>query len=651
MLKVFRDNLKYLSWVLWLVIAVFILFVFVDFGGTMPDGTGAPTEAAVTVGGEEISWGEFQRAYQGTEAFYRQIYGDRFSNETAQQLGLPLQVLNGLIADKILLAEADQMGLAVTDAELREQILASSSFQDDNGSFIGQERYQDLLRRNGWTVESYETDLRKQLLSQKVRTVLSENLFVPDSEVEKTYRDQVEKAKIRFVKISSDDLTDEVQIGAGELETFFAESQEDFRVPEQRVVDYLLIDRLAIQNSMEVGAEEVRAYYDENSEDFTQEEQARARHILIKVDSNRDDATGRAAAEAARQRLDAGADFAQLAAELSEDPGSASRGGDLGFFGRGAMVKPFEDAVFGAAVGDLLGPIKTGFGYHVIEVQERRAGGLQPLTEVESRIRQTLAAERSGAEAEAKATELADRIRRENISPEGWAELAATEVGVSFETSEPFGRDDFVTGIGRSTAFGSRAFDIEPQTASEPISIGRGWAILQTKTVVPPRLPELEEVSEDVRAALLAKKKLAVARDRARSAAADLEQGKDFEQVAAALGSEAEETPLFGVSDSVGSLGRNKSVAEAVLARSAGQTGGPVELEDGAVLFEVIERETFDPVKFEEEKASARANLKNQRFEELMDSLVAQRRDGLKIHLDPALLENFNLPAQGSETS
>ena len=128
MLKVLRDNLKYLSWVLWLVIAVFILFVFVDFGGfSVPGGTPA-SDAAVTVGDQRISYGDFERAYRQTEDTYRQLYGDQFSGETARQLGLPMQVLNGLIADRILLAEAGRMGLSITDSELRSEILGFPAF-------------------------------------------------------------------------------------------------------------------------------------------------------------------------------------------------------------------------------------------------------------------------------------------------------------------------------------------------------------------------------------------------------------------------------------------------------------------------------------------------------------------------------------------
>jgi hypothetical protein len=141
MLKVFRDNLKYLSWILWGVILVFVGFVFVDFGGAQLGQQGRPNDSAATVGGVGISYGELQRAYQQTESAYRDAYGGQFTPELARQLQLPLQVLESLVQQQILLAEADRMGLAVSDAELQKELLRQPVLLDEQGNFVGSERY------------------------------------------------------------------------------------------------------------------------------------------------------------------------------------------------------------------------------------------------------------------------------------------------------------------------------------------------------------------------------------------------------------------------------------------------------------------------------------------------------------------------------
>ena len=466
MLKVFRDNLKYLSWVLWLVIAVFILFVFVDFGGSVP-GAGPTNEAAVTVDKHEISYADFERAYRQSEDTYRQLYGDQFSGETARQLGLPMQVLNGLVADKILLLEAERMGLVVTDEELRHEILEFPAFQAPDGGFIGAEEYDRILRRGGYTSDSFEDLMRTDLLTQKVRSVLAASVFVPDSDVEKTYRQRTEQARIRFLKLPWTSLNEDVSIAEDELVAYFEENRESFRIGERRVVEYLLVNRREIQDTLNVGAEQIQAYYDENPDEFNRREQIRARHILLQVSDDRTADQARSQLQEAKQRLAAGADFAALAAELSDDPGSKARGGDLGLFGRGDMVAPFEEAAFGAQPGEIVGPVETDFGFHLIEVLEKQPGGTVDLEEAEEGIRSRLLAERAQTATEEKAKQIVERLS--DGASETLEAIAAEESGVAFVTTDPFGRDDNIPGIGRAGQFTVAAFGLEREEISEPV--------------------------------------------------------------------------------------------------------------------------------------------------------------------------------------
>ena len=491
MLKVLRDNLKYLSWVLWLVIAVFILFVFVDFGGSVP-GVNPRTDAAVTVGKHEITYGEFERAYRQTEDTYRQLYGEQFSGETARQLGLPMQVLNGLVADAIMLAEAERMGLMVTDEELRKEILGFPAFQSADGGFVGAEEYDRILRRSGMTSESFESLMRTELLTQKVRTVLSSNVFVADSEVEASYRRRTEQAKIRYLRLPWRALDEEISIDEEELAAHFEANREAFRIPEQRIIDYLLVNRIEIQDTLTVEAAEIQAYYDDNPDEFERQEQVRARHILLQVGDQRTAADARAQLEDVRRQIEAGADFGALAAELSDDPGSKTRGGDLGLFGRGDMVEPFDRAAFAAEIGDIVGPIETDFGMHLIEVLEKRPGGSIELADAEEGIRSRLLAQKAQTATEERARQLAESLAADS-SVEALEALAVEQAGVSFHTTAPFGRDDNIPGIGRATQFTVAAFSIAADEISDPVPVGQGWTVLRLNSIQEPRLPELEE--------------------------------------------------------------------------------------------------------------------------------------------------------------
>jgi peptidyl-prolyl cis-trans isomerase D len=520
MLKVFRDNLKYLSWVLWLVIAVFVLFAFFDFGDVnMFGGSPAAGSVAASVGGHEVSYREFEARYRRVEEQYRQAYGNEFSRELANQIGLPLQVLNGLVDQQIILSEAGRLGLEVTDEELQRNIVGMPELQED-GAFIGQQAYTALLQRNGLTPGAFEESQRQALLTEKVPSSLVQTVFVAPQEVEAKYREDAETATVRLLKLPASRFAAEVTVDDEALAAFFAERQESFKLPERRVVDYLMIDPDSQREAAQATDDEVRAFYESNPSDYTSEEQVKARHILLRTGPERTAEQASSELEALKGRIEQGEDFASLAGELSDDPGSKARGGDLGFFGRGAMVKPFEDAAFGAELGELVGPVVSSFGVHLIQVEAKRPGGLQPLDEVAEGIRAMLTGQRAAELAAAMAADVADRLRGSTPDAAALQAVADAEPAVSMVAVEPFGRDDNIPGIGRATEFTARAFELEIGAVSETLQVARGWVVLVLREIQAPRLPELDEVRASVVDLFRVERQLDIARERLTSASA-----------------------------------------------------------------------------------------------------------------------------------
>lgn len=644
MLKAFRDNLKYLGWVLWLVIAVFVLFIFSDFGGIQLGGT-APSNAAATIGDIQVSFAEFERNYRQTEDFYRQTYGEQFNRELAQQMGLPMQVLDQLIAEKIILDEADRMGLRVTNGELVQHISEIPAFQFSDGRFVGKDRYSQILRSNGFTVEEFEGGARSDLLTQKVRAVLSENMYVSDEEVVDSYKKRTETANIRYLRLPSDRLRDELNPTDEEIAEHFSQHGEDFRVPERRVVDYLLVDPDSLRSTIELTDGEINAYYDENPDDFTQDEQVHARHILLQVNADRTDEQAEQEMQEIRQRLTAGEEFAALALELSDDPGSKSNGGDLGFFSRGQMIPEFETAAFDAQPGDLVGPVKTSLGHHLIEVVEKQPAGKKPLDQASEEIRNLLLTERAATTAETTARALVERLEKEAIdSSDGMRILAESDSGVTVHSSEPFGQDDNVPGIGRGTSFTTAAFALEEGAFSEAIRVNRGWAILRLDTIEEPHLPELDRVRDDVRSSLLDQRQLELASSRLAEARLSLQEGQALEDVATELGVSLEESGEIRQAGPIAGLGNSPEIASLAMELNQGEFGGPVVHNRDVILFEVTERQRYDPLKFEQEKDSARENLRQERLGQMLSSIITQRRDELGgVKYDTQLMDNFEL--------
>ncbi|MDX1382139.1 MAG: peptidyl-prolyl cis-trans isomerase [Thermoanaerobaculia bacterium] len=653
MLKVFRDNLKKLAWTLWLVIAAFILSLSM-LGGGGPGPTDVLT--AATVGDHEISVQAFRRRYEASERQARSIYGQSYSPEVAQQLGLAMRSLDGLIAETILVSEAEAMGLDATEDEIRRAILDVPGFQTETGGFIGQDQYAQILRANGYTVADFETEIRTQLLVDKLNRVLSDTTWVSDEEIVEAYREQVERARIRYVRVSPDRYRDSVVVADADLEEYFAAQREDFTIPEQRAVDYLLVEPALLAASLDLDEAELRAYYDANPDEFSREEQVRARHILITADGDEGVAAARTRIEEIKAQLAAGGDFAAIAAEVSEDDATRDRGGELGYFSRGRYNPALEEAAFSGAVGDLIGPVEsdliTQTGLHLVEVLDRRQGGMQPFEEARGGIRARLMGERSQEAAEGLARELASRIASEgSAGGDGLRALAESEEAASFHSTEPFGPDDNVPGIGRGTAFSATAFALEPGAVSEAVRLPRGWAILHLREVRESRVPELEEVRDQVRQAVLDVEQRNAAEAALVAGLERVRAGLALEELAAELEAETAETAEFGRGGFVSELGAVEDVVERAFEMEAGTTAGPFETPQGPLVFELLERTEMDPAQLEQERQAIRERLTRQRLDSLLQSTIDERRQEMGVRYNQELLESLGVVDAPTATS
>lgn len=642
MLKVLRDNLKYLSWILWVVILIFIAFVFVDFGGGLSRGSGTRASAA-TVGDDKISYADFERQYRQLESQYRQAFGENFTPEIAKQLRLPLQALDRLVDQRLLLNEAAERGLAASDTEVREAIFEIPGMKDSGGGFIGEETYKRFVRANGYTVRDFEESMRRQIVLTKLNAIFSSSLLVSDAEVERAYRDQAERAAVRYLVLPPSGFQAQATLSPAEVASYFERHGDDFRLPPQRVVNYLLVDTVRTRAKMTIEKADLESYYNAHLDDFKVEEQVHARHILLKVDDQRTAEAAQSALAAVRKRVEAGEDFAKLAGELSDDPGSKTRGGDLGFFGHGRMIKEFEEAAFGAPAGAMVGPIKTSFGYHLIQVLEKRPAGQRPFAEAESQVRARLAAERAEAQAEAKANELAAKITAEKLTTEAQLKALADNDTVMFITTPAFGADEVVAGIGRGTPFSSAAFALEPGKTSTPIKIARGFAILQLVSESPARMPALAEVEAKVRPAALRAKAGELALARLTQARGAIASGKSLADVAKELAVEVKESGEFGRDGKIEGLSDSRKLVDAALAGKVGDVGSPVLTDQGAVLYEITARKGFDAAAFAAERTQTRQTLERNEVNRLLGSIIEQRKREAKVQYDKPLLEQFGM--------
>lgn len=648
MLKLFRENLRSLSWVLWIVIIVFVLLIFADVRAFSPGASGGPNALAAWAGDDiEVTFAEYKRFYENLASRYRQYLGDQFTPEIDRQL--KIQALNSSLDRKILVREAKDMGLRVSDEELRKAIVKLPVFKDEAGRFVGDERYQQAVRYLGFTSPGdFETAYREDLLTEKLDDALRSSIYVSGQEVEEAYRARVDRAKIRYVRVRNAQFNDRVSVSAGDVQTYYDEHADDYLLPEQRTAAYLLVDNAKLREQVQIPDEDVRAYYDANQDQFSTEEQVRARHILLRTDE-RTAEEAEAELRAARARIEAGEDFAVVAKEISEDPGSRDAGGDLRYFGRGRMVPEFENAAFEAPVGELVGPFQSAIGYHLIEVTDHRQGGLRPFDEVKTQISYRLLSERLDTIGEEKAGELLSRLKDVQGDAKAALEKLAGEVDfASYEVTQPFDRQGVISGIGRSVEFATKTFELTPGQISDPVKVPRGWAVLAVDQVLEPRQQELSEVEARVTQAVRQEKQRQVAEEQLNAARVRVAAGSEtLDEVAKSFGAEVDESDPFNRGGAIPDLSSaSATVVAQALTLDEGEVGDLVEMPQGFVLFQVAEREEMDPAALAQESPALRTELETQKYQRLRTAILEQRRLDLDARYAPELSETLGLAQQ-----
>lgn len=342
------------------------------------------------VAGEKIQRQELDQAMRNQQESMRGTLGEDATMQDSPEVRFA--VLDRLIQQRLLKQEAGRIGLTILDPQLVGVIQDIAAFQQD-GVFSNQ-RYEELLRDQGMTPLTFETRVRQEMLQQHLIDAYTRNSFVPDVVAERVMRLSEEQREVSLIQIRPEQFLSQIRPDDAAIKSYYDRHQAEFQVPEQARVEYLVLSLDDLAKQMQVSAEETSKYFDEHKDGFGQPEERQASHILIAVASTASDADKAAARAKAEQLLaqvkQAPQNFSDLAKRDSQDPGSAVKGGDLGFFGRGMMVKAFEDAVFQMKPEEILGPIQTDFGLHIIKLTAIKTGKAVNFDDVKTQVEQEL---------------------------------------------------------------------------------------------------------------------------------------------------------------------------------------------------------------------------------------------------------------------
>jgi peptidyl-prolyl cis-trans isomerase D len=633
MLDRMRRHRNWLKWSLGLVVLAFIIFYIPDFlRGTGADAASGETIARVA--GHEITAGEFRRTYQAQLAAYRSAYGGQMSEQLLKQLGVEQQILQQMVDERAAIAEAERLDIDVSDEEVRQRIFSLPAFQE-NGAFIGEQRYQQLLRmqRPPMAPAEFEESVRRSLRVDKLRSALTGWLSIPDKELEQEYRRRNDKVKLAVVSFTADSFRPQVSATDAEVSTYFDAHKNDFRIPEKRKIRYVLIDVDAMRAKVNVPAADVERSYNNNVEQYTTPEQVRASHILLKTEG-KDDAAVKAKAEELLKQAKDGADFADLARKNSEDEASAKQGGDLDYFGRGRMVPEFDQAAFAMQPGEISDLVKTQYGYHIIKLVDKKVATTRTLAEVRQQITDQLAYER----AQAQASDLATNMEKQISKPADLDRVAKAN-GLTVSESGFFARDEPIMGLGPAPEVTNRAFEMNVGGVSAALRASRGFVFETLLQRQDPYVPKVDEVKERVRDEVVKNKARDASKQRAAEIAAKLKGSADFEKAAKAAGVEAKTTELITRDSPIPDLGVAPAVEDAAFGLPVGEVSDPIATDNGTAVIKVVEKKEVTPDEWKTAKDRFREDLLTDRRNRFFGSYMVKAKQRMKIEVNRETLQ------------
>lgn len=369
-----------------------LLFIFPSFAFFGIEGYTRFSEgdnAVAKVADQSITAQELDAAQREQMERFRQMFGTQFDPKMLDTPEAKQDILDGLIAQRVIAAEATRNRLSISDQALRQTILATPGLTTADGKF-DVERYKSLLAAQGMTPTMYEARLRHDLALQQVGDGIQSTAFAPKTVTDRLSDLNDQEREVQEMLFKASDYVSQVKVTDDMLKAYYDQHGNQFEVPEQIKAEYVVLNTEAVAAQISVSDADIKSYYEQNAKRFTEEQQRRASHILIKAGKEASAAEKAAAKEKAEKLLaelrKTPADFARLAKENSQDPGSAERGGDLDFFSKGMMVKPFEDATFALKKGEISNVVESDFGYHIIQLTDIKPGATKSLDEVKGEI-------------------------------------------------------------------------------------------------------------------------------------------------------------------------------------------------------------------------------------------------------------------------
>ena len=634
------------------VICAAMVIVLVP-GGILGDAFGFQSNlgqnVVAKVGSQEISIGEVQ---QQARSMGRQQFPKGLPE--ALMPFLYQRAADNLITQHAMVVEAEQLGLSVSTPELQDELQHGSLSAElfPGGNFIGEQAYEDFVSQFNMSVPQFEQAMKDDLLRRKLMDMVTGAVTVSSSELEQQFVKDNTQVKFEYAVLTADQLKKQIRPTEAELKAFYERNKQSYvnSIPEQRKVSYIYIDTSQLASQVQVTPEDLQRYYNDHMDEYRVPEQVQVRHILIKTPPPGPDgkvdpqavAAARQKAEDVLKQVHSGADFSKLAEKYSQDPASAKNGGSLGWIQRGQTVPEFEKVAFSLPKGSTSGIVQTSYGFHIIHVDDRQEAHLKPLSEVEAQIKPQIAQDKASQTAQ----DLADRVESAARS-EGMAKAAAQN-HLQVTSTDFISRNDSLPGVGAAPEFMDAVFGANQNAAPDITNLRQGYVVYQVTAVKPPQTPTFEQIKSRVEAEFLNQQastmlaqKLQELSDRARAL-------HDLKKAAKEEGATLKTSDMVNRKDQVPDVGAMSGSASMAFSMKPGEISGPINNGSSGAVLSVLQVQAPSQADFQKQKDQTREQVLQQKRDQMLQLFIANLRDRMeksgKIQINQQVLKQLTTP-------
>lgn len=557
--------------------------------------------------------------------YYREIYREEFNEDVAKKLRIREKALDDLIEDILLTQEAKRNHIGVIRPEdIEKKVRENTFFKNDKGEF-DVEKYNFYLKAWRPSIWNYLRNwARHEIIKEEIAQQIRDSFKVTEEELRDKFIRDNEKVKVEYISFRPSQYSSKVKVTDEEVEAFYKKRRKEFEKPPSVNIEYLAIRPEEIKKEIKISEEEVKKYYEDHKDEFHRPEEIHCRHILLRAPP---DASPEKIKKIYKQfdfmmgKYREDVTFETLARVYSEDYKTRAEGGDLGYFSRGTMPPEFEEVAFNLKVGEVSKVVKTGQGYHLIKLEDRRPPHDESLEEAAPKIKEKLLNEK----AKVKAREKSEQIYDEVYDVETLIN-ASEKYNIPLEESGFFAMGEEIKGLGRSYKIAKTAFSLGEDEISELIEAPQGYTIFKIKEKRPAYIPELKEIKEDVKERLKEEKAREMAKQKAQECLKKLREGGDFKKVAREFHVEIRTPEPFNREGYLKRVDYSKDFGRICFSLKKNEYGGVVETQQGFYIFKLIERLPPDFAKFSEQ----REDLKEQLLQQKTYYLYEEWYEGLK---------------------